>query len=97
MRKRAEAQLDISGLVYSSIMLLGRETSLQHLLMSKLLMGGKGADLVIRGNLVIQQLSAKSWIVGTLVACVECVRFVILLFVFCDFVCVVRYIVGNIR
>ena len=39
---------------------MGRETSSLHLLVSLLLMGGKGADLVIRGNVVLNTLSARS-------------------------------------
>jgi hypothetical protein len=37
----------------SSVMLMGRETGSLHLLASLLLTGGKGADLVIRGNVVL--------------------------------------------
>jgi hypothetical protein len=33
--------------------LMGKETGSLHLLASLLLMGGKGADLVIRGNVVL--------------------------------------------
>jgi hypothetical protein len=36
--------------------LLERETGLQHLLAPKLLTGEKGANLVIRGNVVIQHV-----------------------------------------
>jgi hypothetical protein len=39
---------------------MGRETSSLHLLASLLLTGGKGADLVIRGNVVLNTLSARS-------------------------------------
>jgi hypothetical protein len=35
-----------------SVVLLGRDTSLPHLLASNLLTGGKRVDLVIRGNVV---------------------------------------------
>jgi hypothetical protein len=37
----------------SSVVLMGRETGPLHLLASLLLTGGKGADLVIRGNVVL--------------------------------------------
>jgi hypothetical protein len=37
----------------SSVMLMGRETSTLQLLAPLLLTGGKGADLVIRGNVVL--------------------------------------------
>jgi hypothetical protein len=40
--------------------LLGRETGSLHLLASLLLTEGKGADLVIRGNVVLNTLSARS-------------------------------------
>jgi hypothetical protein len=39
---------------------MGRETSSLHLLAPLLLTGGKGADLVIRGNVVLNTLSARS-------------------------------------
>jgi hypothetical protein len=35
--------------------LMGRETGSLHLLASLLLTGGKGADLVIRGNVVLNK------------------------------------------
>jgi hypothetical protein len=41
-------------------MLKGRETGSLQLLASLLLTGGKGADLVIRGNVVLNTLSACS-------------------------------------
>jgi hypothetical protein len=43
-----------------SVVLLRRDTSLPHLLAPNLLTGGKGADLVIRGNVVLNTLSARS-------------------------------------
>jgi hypothetical protein len=46
--------------VFSSIVLVGRETGCLHLLASLLLTGGKGADLVIRDNVVLNTLSARS-------------------------------------
>jgi hypothetical protein len=39
---------------------MGRETGLLQLLASLLLTGGKGADLVIRGDVVLNTLSARS-------------------------------------
>jgi hypothetical protein len=39
---------------------MGRETGLLQLLAPLLLTGGKGADLVIRGNVVLNTLSARS-------------------------------------
>jgi hypothetical protein len=39
---------------------MGRETDSLQLLMPLLLTGGKGADLVIRGNVVLKMLSARS-------------------------------------
>jgi hypothetical protein len=44
----------------SSVVLMGRETGSLYLLAPLLLMGGKGADLVIRGNVVLNTLSARS-------------------------------------
>ena len=44
----------------SSVVLLGRDTGLPHLLAPNLLTGGKGADLVIRGDVVLNTLSARS-------------------------------------
>jgi hypothetical protein len=40
--------------------LMGRETGSLHLLAPLLLTGGKGADLVVRGNVVLNTLSARS-------------------------------------
>jgi hypothetical protein len=40
--------------------LLGRETGSLQLLAPLLLTGGKGADLVIRGDVVLNTLSARS-------------------------------------
>jgi hypothetical protein len=39
---------------------MGRETGSLHLLAPLLLTGGKGADLVVRGNVVLNTLSARS-------------------------------------
>jgi hypothetical protein len=39
---------------------MGRETGHLQLLASLLLTGGKGVDLVIRGNVVLKTLSARS-------------------------------------
>jgi hypothetical protein len=47
-------------LVCSFVVLMGRETGLAQLLAPLLLTGGKGADLVIRGNVVLNTLSARS-------------------------------------
>jgi hypothetical protein len=47
-------------LCVSSVVLMGRETGPLQLLASLLLTGGKGADLVIRGNVVLNTLSARS-------------------------------------
>jgi hypothetical protein len=44
----------------SCVVLMGRETSSLHLLAPLLLTGGKEADLVIRGNVVLNTLSACS-------------------------------------
>jgi hypothetical protein len=43
-----------------SVVLMGRETGFLHLLAPLLLTGEKGADLVIRGNVVLNTLSARS-------------------------------------
>jgi hypothetical protein len=43
-----------------SVVLMGRETGLLQLLAPLLLTGGKGADPVIRGNVVLNTLSARS-------------------------------------
>jgi hypothetical protein len=40
----------------SCVVLMGRETSLLQLLASLLLTGGKGADLVIRVNVVLNKI-----------------------------------------
>jgi hypothetical protein len=53
IRKRPEAQPYIMCLVCYSVVLLGRETGSLQLLAPLLLTGGKGADLVIRGNVVL--------------------------------------------
>jgi hypothetical protein len=47
-------------LMYYSIVLLGRETGSLQLLTPLLMTGGKGADLVIRGDVVLNTLSARS-------------------------------------
>jgi hypothetical protein len=44
----------------SYVMFMGRETSLLQLLAPLLLTGGKAADLVIRGDVVLNTLSARS-------------------------------------
>jgi hypothetical protein len=44
----------------SSVVILGRETDPLQLIAPLLLTGGKGADLVIRGNVVLNMLSARS-------------------------------------
>jgi hypothetical protein len=44
----------------SSVVLMGRETGYLQLLAPLLLTGGKGADLAIRGNVVLNTLSARS-------------------------------------
>jgi hypothetical protein len=59
-RKRPEAQPYISCLVCFFVVLLGRETSLLRLLAPLLPTRGKGADLVIHGNVVVNTLSARS-------------------------------------
>jgi hypothetical protein len=43
----------------SSVVLMGRETGFLHLLASLLLTGGKGADLVIRSNVVLNTVDSK--------------------------------------
>jgi hypothetical protein len=43
-----------------SVVLMGRETSTLQLLTPLLLTGGKGTDLVIRGDVVLNTLSARS-------------------------------------
>jgi hypothetical protein len=47
-------------LVCFYVVLIARETSLLRLLAPNLLTRGKGADLVIRGNVVLNTLSARS-------------------------------------
>jgi hypothetical protein len=61
-REEKEARGPTLHRVYcvSSVVLMGRETSLPQLLAPLLLTGGKGADLVIRGNVVLNTLSARS-------------------------------------
>jgi hypothetical protein len=59
-RKRPEAQPYTLCLVCFSVMLMGREMSLLQLLALNLLTGGKGADLVILGNIVLNTLSTRS-------------------------------------
>jgi hypothetical protein len=52
----------------SSVVLMGRETGSLHLLAPLLLTGGKGADLVIRGNVFLNSLHLHvlaSWNVGS--------------------------------
>jgi hypothetical protein len=44
-------------------MLMGRETSSLQLIAPLLLTGGKGADLVIRGNVILNTLSARSTLI----------------------------------
>jgi hypothetical protein len=44
----------------SSVVLLGTDTGLPRLLAPNLLTGGKGADLVICGNVILNTLSAHS-------------------------------------
>jgi hypothetical protein len=43
-----------------SVVLMGKDTGHPHLLAPNLLTGGKGADLVIRGNVVLNTLLARS-------------------------------------
>jgi hypothetical protein len=59
-RERGQRPNPISSVsCVSSVVLMGRETSSLHLLVPLLLTGGKGADLVIRGNVVLNTLSAR--------------------------------------
>jgi hypothetical protein len=54
-------------LVCFTVVLLGRDTGLLQLLAPLLLTGGKGADLVIRGNVVLNtevQSFPRNWIGG---------------------------------
>ena len=60
IRKRSEAQPYIQCLVCYAVVLIGRETGLLQLLAPLLLTGGKGVDLVIRGDVVLNTLSARS-------------------------------------
>jgi hypothetical protein len=55
-RKRPEAQPYTLCLVCYSVVLLGREMGSLQLLAPLLLTGGKGADLVIRGNVVLNMV-----------------------------------------
>jgi hypothetical protein len=61
-REEKEARGPTLHRVYcvSSVVLMGRETGLPQLLAPLLLTGGKEADLVIRGNVVLNTLSARS-------------------------------------
>ena len=53
-RERGQRPNPISSVsCVSSVVLMGRETGSLHLLAPLLLTGGKGADLVIRGNVVL--------------------------------------------
>jgi hypothetical protein len=56
-REEKEARGPTLHRVYcvSSVVLMGRETGLPQLLAPLLLTGGKGADLVIRGNVVLNK------------------------------------------
>jgi hypothetical protein len=55
-RKRPEAQPYTLCLVCFYAVLMGREMGLLQLLAPNLLTGGKGADLVIRGNVVLNRM-----------------------------------------
>jgi hypothetical protein len=44
---------------------MGRETGSLHLLAPLLLTGGKEADLVIRGNVVLNKLDRKNFVEGS--------------------------------
>jgi hypothetical protein len=60
-RKRGQRPNPISSVsCVSSVVLMGRETDPLQLLAPLLLTGGKRADLVIRGNVVLNTLSARS-------------------------------------
>jgi hypothetical protein len=59
-RKRPKAQSYIMCLVCSSVVLMWMETGLPQLLAPLLLTWGKGADLVIRDNVVLNMLSVRS-------------------------------------
>jgi hypothetical protein len=55
-RERGQRPNPISSVsCVSSVVLMGRETSSLHLLAPLLLTGGKGADLVIRGNVFLNK------------------------------------------
>jgi hypothetical protein len=62
-REEKEARGPTLHRVYcvSSIVLMGRETGLPQLLAPLLLTGGKGADLVIRGNVVLNNGYRSYW------------------------------------
>jgi hypothetical protein len=47
-----------------SVVLLGRDTGLPHILTSNLLTGWKGADLVIRGNVFLNNINAMKHILA---------------------------------
>jgi hypothetical protein len=51
----------------SSIVLMGRETGLLQLLAPLLLTGGKAADLVIRGDVVLNKADVSSLPVGAII------------------------------
>jgi hypothetical protein len=61
-REEKEARAPTLHRVYcvSSVVLMGRKTGTLQLLAPLLLTGGKGADLVIRGDVVLNTLSARS-------------------------------------
>jgi hypothetical protein len=63
-REEKEARGPTLHRVYcvSSVVLMGRETCLPQLLAPLLLTGGKGADLVIRGNVVLNIYYSYSYI-----------------------------------
>jgi hypothetical protein len=54
-RKKPEAQFYIMCLVCFTVVLLGRDTGLLQLLAPLLLTEGKGADRVIRDNVVLNR------------------------------------------
>jgi hypothetical protein len=58
-RKRTDAQPYTLCLVCLSVVLMGRETGLLQRLAPNLLTGGKGVDLMIRGNVVLNKLLMK--------------------------------------
>jgi hypothetical protein len=59
LSKRPEAQPYIMCLMCYFVLLLGRETGSLQLLTPLLLTGGKGADLVIRGDVVLNTHDAR--------------------------------------